>query len=1015
MIACVSAETASTPLVGRAEEMRRLAALIGLGDEPGTGGHVLLGGDAGVGKSRLIAELSTKVQDSDWRVLVGHCLDFGDSALPYLPFSEAFGRLAAEQSELATALVEASPAIARLLPAHRMLTERVEQQEPTEPAALFDAVSATLAELGRQAPLLVVVEDVHWADRSTRELLSFLFTRQVSSQVVIVASYRSDDLHRSHPLRTRLSEWGRLPTVSRMQLGPLDDREMRVLIAALHPEPLSELELRHVIERAEGNPFYIEELVAATESGGGQLPGDLADLMLVRLDQLDVESRIAVRAVSVVGRRAPHDLLARGSGLDERSLERALRAAVEANVLLAEGEDSYAFRHALVAEAIYQDLLPGERTRLHAAYAKALASRDVRGTAAELARHARASHDLVTAATASIQAGDEAMAVGGPDEAASHYELALELVTDPDVAAALAGPNGAFDQVGLAVRASAAAVAAGHLFRAIALAEDQLRELPDNAAPLDRVRLLHALVSNALVANSNLDLLALTTEAVQLLPADAPAGLKAQVLAVHARANGDRGRYDDAVRWAREALSLADDLGLAAVAADAATTLAHLDQRGGDPGVAEEALLNAVSKARSAREVTAELRGLFNLGGLYYERGQLAKAREIYNETWQRAKVTGRPWAPYGFDARAFMAIAAQVSGDWLAASSIVDTRGESPPALAEAVLAAIALQVAAGRGDSSALEALPRLRPWWERDGFIAIISCGACIDLLGDSDDHIGAEAVHDEGVAAISAIWQNSMFQARIRLSGLLLGQLASAACRLGLAERGALCRRGEQLVAEAIKVAESGVANGRRRGPESTAWLARVAAEHARLRWLTGIDPPPENELVALWRAAVLAFEQFGHVHETARSRARLAAVLQASGHAAEAGQEVAQAHEVASRLGARPLLTELRALGLAVRAPPAKPTHKRDIPLTPREREVLALVADGRSNREIALQLFISAKTASVHVSNILAKLDASGRTQAVAIARRRGLLADATPTGDLSREPFDSSQEKRGS
>ena len=168
MIACVSAETASTPLVGRAEEMRRLAALIGLGDEPGTGGHVLLGGDAGVGKSRLIAELSTKVQDSDWRVLVGHCLDFGDSALPYLPFSEAFGRLAAEQSELATALVEASPAIARLLPAHRMLTERVEQQEPTEPAALFDAVSATLAELGRQAPLLVVVEDVHWADRSTR-------------------------------------------------------------------------------------------------------------------------------------------------------------------------------------------------------------------------------------------------------------------------------------------------------------------------------------------------------------------------------------------------------------------------------------------------------------------------------------------------------------------------------------------------------------------------------------------------------------------------------------------------------------------------------------------------------------------------------------------------------------------------------------------------------------------------------------------------------------------------------
>jgi len=996
MLAGVPAETAQTPLVGRAEEMRRLGGLVGLEGQEDAGGHVLLGGDAGVGKSRLIAELSTKVHEAGWRVLIGHCLDFADSALPYLPFSEAFGRLAAEQTELATTLVEASPAIARLLPVHRLLAEAVEQQEPTEPAALFEAVSAALAELGRRTPLLLVVEDVHWADRSTRELLTFLFTRQVSSHVAIVASYRSDDLHRSHPLRATLSEWGRMATVSRMQLGPLDDREMRALISVLHPEPLSELEIRHVIERAEGNPFYIEELVAATESGGGTLPGDLADLMLVRLDQLDAESRLAVRAVSVLGRRAPHDLVARGSGLDEDALERALRSAVEANVLVAEGDDSYAFRHALVAEAVYQDLLPGERTRLHAAYAKALSSRDVRGTAAELARHARASHDLVTATVASIQAGDEAMAVGGPDEAASHYELALELVADRDVAAAVAAASEGFDQISLAVRASAAAAAAGHLFRAIALAEDQLRALPDTAAPLDRVRLLHALVSTALVTDGSLDPLALTTEAVQLLPADAPAGLKAQILAVHARANADRARHDEAVRWAREAFNLADDLGLAAVAADAATTLANLDHDAGDPSEAEETLVQAVAKARSAREVTAELRGLFNLGGLYYEQGRLERALEIYNETWQRAKATGRPWAPYGFDARALTAIVAQVSGDWAAAASIVDIRGESPPALAEAELAAISLQVAAGRGDSSALETLPRLRPWWERDGFIAIISCGACIDLLGDSGDHIGAEIVHDDGVVAISALWKNPMFQARIRLSGLLLGQLASAASRLGLAERGDLCRRGDQLVAETAKVAESGVADGRRRGPEGNAWLARVSAEHARLRWLTGVDPVSEDELVSRWRAAVVAFEQFGHLYETARSRARLGAVLQACGHTTEAAREISQAHAVASQLGAQPLLTELRALALPIRPPRPTSTGRRDVPLTRREGEVLALVAEGRSNREIALQLFISAKTASVHVSNILAKLDASGRTEAVAIARRRGLLGDAS-------------------
>ena len=165
-----------------------------------------------------------------------------------------------------------------------------------------------------------------------------------------------------------------------------------------------ERDLQLIVERAEGNPFFIEELVAAAEVSGGALPTNLADLLLVRLDQLDDAGRLVVRAASVVGRRVPHDLLARGAGLDSAALDQALRAAVEANVLIAVEPDSYAFRHALLAEAVYQDLLPGERVRLHAAYATALATGRADGTAAELARHARASHDLVTA-TASQRPG----------------------------------------------------------------------------------------------------------------------------------------------------------------------------------------------------------------------------------------------------------------------------------------------------------------------------------------------------------------------------------------------------------------------------------------------------------------------------------------------------------------------------------------------------------------------------------------------------------------------------------
>ncbi len=212
MIADVAPETTLAPFVGRAEEVQRLTELVGLEGEPG--GHLVLGGDAGVGKSRLIDELGARARAAGWRVLVGHCLDFGDSAMPYLPFSDAFGRLAADEVELAQSLVEAGPSIARLLPAQRVLAVATDEMEPTEPAALFDAVFGALSELGRHAPLLFVVEDVHWADQSTRELLTFLFTRRFAAPVVVLASYRSDDLHRGHRLRPTLNEWGRLPSVS---------------------------------------------------------------------------------------------------------------------------------------------------------------------------------------------------------------------------------------------------------------------------------------------------------------------------------------------------------------------------------------------------------------------------------------------------------------------------------------------------------------------------------------------------------------------------------------------------------------------------------------------------------------------------------------------------------------------------------------------------------------------------------------------------------------------------------
>lgn len=968
----------SPVLVGRTAELQALTDLVGLGDD-GAHGAVLLAGDAGVGKTRLLTDLQARAAAAGWHVLVGHCLDFGGDALPYLPFSEMFDRLAGDSPPLAEALVEAGPALARLLPGRRVLTgeNSAERHGAAARSELFAALSAALESLSHSAPVLVVLEDVHWADASTREVLTFLFTRQSAAPVSIVVSYRADDLHRRHPLRAEVVQWSRLPGVTRLHLRPLPDPEVRDLVRELQPAGLPEHDVARIVARAEGNPFYTEELVAAAQRGEHVLSAELSDLLLLHLDQLDDDTRTVLRAASVAGRQVSHTLLARVVGTDETVLHRALRAAIDRNVLVAAQRDGYAFRHALLAEAVYEDLLPGERVRWHRAYAEALESGTVDATAADIARHARAAHDLPTAISASIQAGDEALAVGGPAEATRHYEQALELLAERP---GLGEPE--VDVVDLVLRTSESAVAAGSLHRALALVQDQLASLPADAPPIQRVRLLLAVASTALLDDAPIDALQLTTEALRLVPAESTGPLRARVLAVHARASAARVRDEDAARWATEAADLARDLGLPGVLADATTTLARL-ARYPTPEATEQALRTSVAEARAAGDAPAELRSTHNLGTLLYELGRLEEAQEAYEQAAARARALRRPWAPYGLDGRAMSAVVSYARGDWETASRLVDASDEAPPPLARAVLDAAGLAISAGRGEVSALDRLPRLRPWWDRDGLIAIFCSTAAIDLYGDSEQLAAAVATHDEAVELLNTLWGHPAFAARIRLSGLLLGQLGAAAGQAGGHERSRLLEQGRSLYDAAQQAAHTGA----RRGPESEAWLARVEAEHVRLRWLAGEEEVDRDRLVQAWVGAVQAFERFGHVLELARSRARLAAALRATGEPAEAEVQVGLARSTAQALRAQPVLRELRPLG---HAPPHRPDHEPQ--LTAREQEVLALVAQGRSNREIAQVLYISAKTASVHVSNILSKLQARGRTEAVAVARRRGML-----------------------
>ena len=977
----------NTRFVGRRAESARLAALLDLSSaqRTGTTSALLLDGDAGVGKSRLLGELADTARARGWTVAVGHCLDFGDSALPYLPFSEVVGRLVDElPTEVVAAVLQAYPAVERLQPGRRMLARPgVEHRGASgvslDRQSLFEAVHALLEVTAERAPLLLVVEDAHWADQSTREMLSFLFVRAFAAPVVVVVSYRADDLHRRHPLRAQVGEWLRVLGVERLHLEPLEDDAVRELITQLHPDPIAEDQLTEIIARSEGNPFFVEELVGVTVGTDRRLPTDLVGVLLARIDRLDEPTRQVVRAASAAGRRVSHTQLAAVSGVPEPALEEALRQAVETNVLVTQ-QSAYAFRHALLAEAAYDDLLPGERVRLHAAYTDALRQGRASGTAAELARHARLAMDDETAIDASIRAGREAMSVGGPDEAARHFEQALQLLADPR----RGSPN--LDLAQLLVDTAEALLASGHPMRADALLAEQLTRLPSDAPAEWRPRLLAARAEAMISTEPDEDPRAISAEAVRLLPPGA-SGVRARVLAAHARILSAYGRFEEAQPAALEALALAEQFDLSLVASDAITTLSGL-KRFGPADALRSALNEAVERAASTGAVQAELRGRFLLGRSYEDRAEWDEAEGWYRSVINKGVAAGLPWAPYAFDARWQLAWLYWVRGRWDELLELTDLSGQAPPHVSRLLLDLLRLQVQFARGRRP--EELPAMREAWALDGLIGIYGCGLSIELAGRDGDPRAAIDAYDEGVAVLSAIWHPG-FGARIRLAATAAGAVADNLPDAPAKQRPELVTAVERLVAEGHGARADYQDPTGYWGPEGQAWVTRLNAELLRSRWLAGVNPPAADDLVQASRDTVGAFDAIGYVYETARSRAVLAEILRAAGSTAGADEERELAVAGATELQATPLLDRLG----AAHPGPSADGHRDIEPggLTPRELEVLAVMAAGRSNSEIGQQLFISRKTASVHVSNILAKLGASSRTEAVALARRRGLLA----------------------
>ncbi|EYR62027.1 LuxR family transcriptional regulator, partial [Actinotalea ferrariae CF5-4] len=436
----------TTPFVARSAEVARLLAAVDAAAR-GRPSTVLLGGDAGVGKTRLVTHLADLAATRGASVVTAACVDLGDVGVPYLPFAEALGRLRAHGAAVEHLLRE-RPALARLLPPSGEHPAPAAVDDEAARLQLFDGLASVLAAAGHEgAPLMLVLEDLHWADASSRDVLRYLVARLRTEHVVVVGTYRTDDLHRRHPLRPVVAELARHPGVDHLELRPFTAEELAAFARAVAGREVPPDRLRTVLERSEGNAYFAQELL---ESDDDAVPWSLGDVLRARLDALDPAVVDVARLVAVSGRTVPEPLLRavwhRWTGRDTATapaagpgaadapgapsdavLDRAVRDAVAAHVLVPEA-DRLAFRHALLAEVVAADLLPGETVAVHRAYRDALADDDALGSAAQLAHHARAAHDLPTALVASLRAADDAARLLAPQDELRHLETVLELV-----------------------------------------------------------------------------------------------------------------------------------------------------------------------------------------------------------------------------------------------------------------------------------------------------------------------------------------------------------------------------------------------------------------------------------------------------------------------------------------------------------------------------------------------------------------------------------------------------------
>jgi tetratricopeptide (TPR) repeat protein len=567
-MAHVIGRVSSPTFVGRREELSALADAV---SEAAAGSEsvVLISGEPGIGKSRLISEFAVRAHASGAAVLVGECPPLGDGELPYAPIITVLRVLERTVQRAEPGHSEADALLSEL-------TEEVGDISPSvlgdgSQARLFERLLAALLVSSATTPVVLVVEDLQWADRSTRDFLTFVVRAARPERFAMVGTYRSDEVHgRRHPVRPFVHELARSGQATRLELSPFTRKELRDQIAAITGETPDPILVDRLLARSEGNPLFAEELLASARANAG-LPESLKDALLWRLESVPPDARHILGIAAVVGRTVDDALLAAVAGLANGELTAALRAAVDGNILTHDPESTgYSFRHALLREAIYGDLLPGQRRALHTTVAQTLAKQPaLAGSAAapELAYHWHAAGRLPEALRASVDAGLSAERIHALAEALLHYEQALGIW---DAAGDLELP---VDRVEITRRAADAALLTGEYDRAIALATEVI-DLTDEQAEPARAALAHARLGHTLwhAGRGEKPALRAYDRATTLMPAEPPSAERAYVLAAEAQLLLRCNRRDASAARCEQALEVARAVGAPAVEAHVLNT-----------------------------------------------------------------------------------------------------------------------------------------------------------------------------------------------------------------------------------------------------------------------------------------------------------------------------------------------------------------------------------------------------------------------------------------------------------